>query len=172
MYRAPGPYAAWVRWLEAFGRGEDLPSAHLVAVGIELGPQMLERLSRHLAEAFHARQRRWSDALIRDQQMLLADPARAVTAIAVIMADARKRLGPLVALTTHPALPADLKESLTAALQETVRSSQQSLEDSARDAPAELRNAIRQNSLVPALARTAAARPSGGSPTRRRVILK
>ncbi|GAB3735050.1 hypothetical protein GCM10027598_60910 [Amycolatopsis oliviviridis] len=171
MHRTPGAYAAWVHWLGAFGRGEDLPSGHLVSVGVDLGPQMLERLTRHIAEAFHARQRKWSDALIRDQQMLLADPARAVTAIAVILADARRRLRPLVALTGHPALPAELRESLATALKETVTSSQRSLEDSAREAPVELRNAIRQNSLIPALTRSAVA-PSGGAPTRRRIILK
>ncbi|MDQ7807304.1 hypothetical protein Q5425_26510 [Amycolatopsis sp. A133] len=157
-------------WLSAFGRGEDLPSGHLPPIDAELGPQMTERLARHVADAFHDRLRRWQEAFSREQQLLLARPERAVTVLAVVLADARKRLGPLVAFTVHPGLPDELRTSVADALRETISSAQRSLEDSVRDAPAPLRNAVRQNSLEPALTRTAAPSPTG--PARgRRVIL-
>jgi hypothetical protein len=170
VHRTPGPYAAWVSWLAAFGRGEDLPAGHLAPFDVELGPQMAERLARHVADAFHDRLRHWQDAFSRDQQLLLAQPERAVTVLPVVLADARKRLGPLVALTIHSGLPAELRTSVADALRKTISSAQGSLEDSVRDAPVELRNAVRQNSLEPALTRTAAPAPAG--PARgRRVIL-
>jgi hypothetical protein len=170
VHRTPGPYAAWVSWLAAFGRGEDLPAGHLPPVGADVGPQMAERLARHVADAFHDRVRRWQDAFTRDQQLLLARPDRAVTVLAIVLADARKRLGPLVAFTVHPGLPAELRTSLADALRETISSAQRSLEDSVRDAPVVLRDAVRQNSLEPALARPPAPAPAG--PARgRRVIL-
>lgn len=170
MYRTPGPYAAWVSWLAAFGRGEDLPAGHLPPIDAELGPQMVERLARHVADAFHDRVRRWQEAFSRDQQLLLARPERAMTVLPVVLADARKRLGPLVTFTVHPGLPAELRTSVADALRETISSAQRSLEDSVRDAPVSLRNAVRQNSLEPALTRPAAPSPAG--PARgRRVIL-
>ncbi|MEV6829493.1 hypothetical protein [Amycolatopsis sp. NPDC051102] len=170
MQRTPGPYAAWVSWLAAFGRGEDLPAGHLTPIDADLGPQMAERLARHVAEAFHDRLRRWQTAFSRDQQLLTARPEQAVTVLAVVLADARKRLGPLVAFTVHPGLPAELRTSLADSLRDSISSAQQSLEDAVRDAPAELRNAVRQNSLEPALTRPAAPPPAG--PARgRRVIL-
>lgn len=170
MHRTPGPYAAWVSWLAAFGRGEDLPAGHLAPVDAGLGPQLAERLARHVAEAFHDRLRRWQNAFSRDQQLLTARPEQAVTVLAVVLADARKRLGPLVAFTVHPKLPAELRTSLADSLRDTISSAQRSLEDAVRDAPAELRNAVRQNSLEPALTRPVAPPPSG--PARgRRVIL-
>jgi hypothetical protein len=170
VHRTPGPYAAWVSWLAAFGRGEDLPTSHLSPIEADLGPQMVERLARHVADAFHDRVRRWQDAFTRDQQLLLARPDQAVTVLAIVLADARKRLGPLVAFTVHPGLPAELRTSLADALRETISSAQRSLEDSVRDAPVVLRDAVRQNSLEPALARPPAPAPAG--PARgRRVIL-
>jgi hypothetical protein len=159
-----------VSWLAAFGRGEDLPAGHLTPIDAELGPQMAERLARHVADAFHGRVRRWEEAFSRDQQLLLAHPERAVTVLAVVLADARKRLAPLVAFTVHPGLPEQLRTSLADALRETISSAQRSLQDAVRDAPVPLRNAVRQNSLEPALTRPAAAAPTG--PARgRRVIL-
>lgn len=157
-------------WLAAFGRGEDLPAGHLTPFSVDLGPQVAERLARHVADAFHDRVRRWQDAFARDQQLLTAQPDQAMTVLAVVLADARKRLGPLVAFTVHPGLPAELRSSLAEALRETISSAQRSLEDSVRDAPISLRNVVRQNSLEPALTRPAPLAPTG--PARgRRVIL-
>ncbi|HEX4722841.1 MAG TPA: hypothetical protein VH333_10030 [Pseudonocardiaceae bacterium] len=171
MPSTEGPYAAWVSWLAAFGRGEDPPSGHLTRVDQSLGPEMLARLTSHVATAFHDRQRRWSDALVRDQQLLRIDPANAGTAIAVVLHNARALLAPLVAFTAMPLFPTELRENLRTALAQTVRSAQQTLVDSAREAPEELRNAIAANSLLPALTRPPTARPPTGSAPVRRVIL-
>jgi hypothetical protein len=170
MLRTPGPYAAWVSWLDAFGRGEDAPSGHLTPVDQGLGPEMLARLTAHVATAFHDRQRRWSAALVRDQQLLLADPANAGTAIAVILHNARTLLAPLVAFTALAVFPAQLRENLRTALEQTVRSAQQSLADSAREAPEQLRNAIAANSLLPALTRPSTAAHTGPPPVRRVIL--
>ncbi|GAB2995655.1 hypothetical protein LWP59_24870 [Amycolatopsis acidiphila] len=165
-----GPYADWVDWLRAFGRGVDLPGGHLPSWDAELGPQLVTRLTQHVAEAFHNRQRRWSEALHRDQEMLVADPRHAAAALAVVLAGCRSRLAPLVALAVHPALPEQLRESLRAALTETVHSAQRSLRDSARELPLDLQAVIRANELLPALTRPSPA-PAGTAPRRRRVIL-
>ncbi|PRY34269.1 hypothetical protein [Umezawaea tangerina] len=171
MLRTPGPYAAWKSWLEAFGRGEDLPFDHLPVIDEKMGPEMADRLLRQVAEAFHQRQRRWSEALRRDQQLLTMDPARAATTIAVVLGNARTLLAPLRDLTEHPRFPAELRKSLAEALEQTVRSAQRSLEDSARHAPIELQSAIRMNSLVPALTRKRPPARTPGTTTGRRVIL-
>ncbi len=171
MPGTPGPYAAWVSWLEAFGRGEDLPGTHLPPISEDMGPHMQERLLRHVSEAFHSRQRRWSAAVQRDRQLLLVDPARAATALAVLMHNAKNVLGPLREFTEHPRFPPELRKSLRVALRDSVTSAQRSLEDSTREAPAELRAAVRTNSLVPALTRPRAVTPKPGGAPGRRVIL-
>jgi hypothetical protein len=170
MPRTPNPYAAWVSWLNAFGSGEDRPSGHLTPVDERLGPDMLARLTAHVATAFHDRQRRWSAALARDQQLLRVDPANAGTAIAVVLHNGRTLLAPLVAFTALPLFPAELQENLRTALEQTVRSAQQSLADSAREAPAELRNAIAANSLLPALTRPPTVGHTGPPPVRRVIL--
>ena len=165
-----GPYSAWVNWLTAFGRGEDPPVEHLPVIDERYGPAMLERLMRHVAAAFDARQKRWQEALRRDQDLLSAEPGNAVTAMAVVLVDARARLAPLVALTRVAALPEPMREALRDALEKTVRSSQQTLDDSSRDGPAELRNTIRANTLLAGLRHRPVS--SQGTPTTtRRVIL-
>lgn len=176
VFATPGPYAAWTSWLEAFGRGEDLPSAHLEPIDERMGPHMQQRLLVQVAQAFHERQRRWSEALRREQRHLATDPAGAVTAIAAMLRNARTLLRPLRELAEHPCFPAELRENLRTALEQTVRSAQRSLEDSARHAPLELQSAIRTNSLLPALTRPHPVAPTQksvapGPAPGRRVIL-
>jgi uncharacterized protein (DUF2267 family) len=165
-----GPYSVWVTWLSAFGRGEDPPVEHLPVIDERYGPAMLERLMQHVAAAFDARQKRWQEALRRDQDLLLVETGNAVTAMAVVLVDARARLAPLVALTRTAALPEPVRDTLRDALEKTVRSSQQTLDDSSRDGPAELRNTIRANTLLAGL-RHRPASQQGAPTTTRRVIL-
>ncbi len=170
--RASGPYSAWVAWLDAFGRGQDLPAGHLPPIGEDMGPHMRERLLSHLVEAFSRRQRRWVDALVRDRELLAVDPARATMAIAAMLAAARARLAPLYALTENGLLGAEVRANLADALKETVGSAQQTLEDSVRDAPVDLQAAIRMNSLLSASTRSRpAVQPVAGQGPGRRVIL-
>ncbi|XVV00582.1 hypothetical protein ACQPW3_24485 [Actinosynnema sp. CA-248983] len=172
MRLLPGPYAAWTSWLEAFGRGEDLPAAHLTAVTADLGPQLVERLLGLVAQAFHDRQRRWQEALQRDLKALTAQPAHATTAVAAVLRDARLRLAPLREFTELPQLPEDARANLRSALTETVTSAQRTLEGSIRDAPVEFQSAVRANSLVPGLTRPRTAPATGPArPPGRRVIL-
>jgi hypothetical protein len=154
-----GSYAAWVSWLEAYGRGDDLPSGHLRPVDARMGPQMLERLLSHVHKAFYQRQQRWNDALLRDLRALSPTAADPVTNIALMMTNARTRLTPLRAFAEHPAFTEELRELLRGALAETVRSSQHSLEDSTR-----------RNSLTVPLT-SPSSPPKPGPAPGRRVIL-
>jgi hypothetical protein len=165
MLGAPGAYAAWVGWLEAFGRGEDLPAGHLQPVDIRLGPQMFDRLLGHVTQAFRERQRRWNDVLARDLGTLKPE----VTAIEVMMTSARTRLAPLRAFAEHRAFPEDVRQLLRDGLAETVRSAQKTLEDSARHAPFEVQSAIRRNVLTVPITPPSPANPGPGPG--RRVIL-
>jgi hypothetical protein len=170
--RSPtGGYAAWVEWLDAFGRGVDLPPDHLAPITDELGPHQQERLFRHVSEAFTNRQKRWSDAMRRDQALLLITPERASATLAVMQVNARTMLAPLRHLTENTRLPEALRTSLRTALETTVRSAQRSLEDAVRQTPAELQAAVRTNSLLGALTRPQPSQPPAGRPTGRRVIL-
>jgi len=169
--RSPaGNYASWIEWLDAFGRGVDLPPDHLAPITDALGPHQQERLFRHVSEAFTQRQKRWADAMRRDQALLLVDPSRAAAALAVMQVNARNLLTPLRHLTENTKLPEALRTSLREALETTVRSAQRSLEDSVRQTPAELQAAVRTNSLLAALTRPQFTPPPAGRPTGRRVI--
>ena len=171
MRHAPGPYADWRTWLDAFAEGTDLPADHLVPIDGQLGPHVQERLLRHVSEAFTHRQRRWSDTFQRDRGALLGDPERAVHALAAAMTSARTRLAPMRRFCDLPALPPVLRDELKSALDETVRSSQRSLEDSVRHAPMELQAAVRTNRLTAALTPPPPPpRPGRQSPGRRVII--
>jgi hypothetical protein len=167
---APGSYAAWVTWLEAFGRGEDLPDRHLQRVDGQLGPQMFERLLSHVNTAFRERQRRWNDVLVRDLRALSPSSADAVTAIEVMMTSARTRLASLRAFADHPAFPEDLRQLLRDALADTVRSAQTTLEDSTRRAPFEVQSAVRRNTMTVPLTRPTGPTQPGPPPGRRVII--
>jgi hypothetical protein len=156
------PYAAWVDWLTAFGRGEDRPATHLVAVTEELGPDMYARVLHRLHEAFVARHRLWVEALQRDIDTLPA-------ALATHLVNARARLRPLVELTRSELLPEPERAALTEALTDAVRSTQDSLANDVRRDDA-LTAIVRDNDLTVAL--TAASRvdePETG-PTGRTII--
>ncbi|WP_439657460.1 hypothetical protein ACSHWB_34410 [Lentzea sp. HUAS TT2] len=150
MRPAPGPYADWRAWLDAFAEGTDLPAEHLAPINEQMGPHVQERLLRHISEAFARRQRRWADAFQRDLGALVGDPGRAMHALAAAMTSARTRLAPLRRLCTLPVMPPVLRDELASALDETVRSSQRSLEDSVRHAPLELQAVVRANRLTAA----------------------
>jgi hypothetical protein len=170
----PGPYAAWVSWLDAFARGEDLPNQHLCAVDEQLGPHMQQRLLRRVAAAFEARARVWNETLGRH---LAASVAREPAELGALLVAARSRLQPLRELTTESRLPAEVRQRLSDALSEMIKGSQQNLEHSVRRAPqgAERLLAVaRENSLAGALTsprmpahRTQPPPPAAG----RRVIL-
>jgi hypothetical protein len=167
----PGPYAAWREWLDAFAKGTDLPSGHLVTINADMGPHMQERLFRHVSEAFAYRQRRWADAFQRDLGVLATNPSRAVTALTTTMTSARSRLTPLRRFTENLLFPQDLRNVLRSALRTTVQSAQSSLDDSARHAPIELQAVVRNNNLVAALSRPDTTPPPGTPGTGRRVII-
>lgn len=174
MRTAHGPYAEWVSWLDAFGRGEDLPSGHLIAVDERLGPQMVGRFLNRLEAAFRVRAERWGDTLRRH---LDAAPLSSPTELAAILVAARGRLRPLAALAADPRLPEQVRTSLSTALRDMTEQAQDSLEQSVRrkSAGAEtLIATVRENRLT---AFPPTAPPSPGSPgalpphAGRRVIL-
>ncbi|TCO59751.1 hypothetical protein [Actinocrispum wychmicini] len=167
MLGAPGAYAAWVEWLDAFGRGEDRPADHLRPVDAGMGPQMLDRLLGHVQRVFRERQHRWNDVLLRDLRAL---NAQSTSAIEVMLTSARTRLAPLRAFADHPGFPEDLRALLRDGLAETVRSAQSSLEDSTRRAPFEVQSAVRRNKMTVPLAPPPTS-PAPAPAPGRRVIL-
>lgn len=170
MRAVAGPYAAWSSWLEAFGRGEDLPNAHLVPVTDELGPHMQARVLHRLNEAFVARQQRWVEAFVRDRDAAPPTPF----SLATNLVHARVRLRPLVALTRNELLPGNVRDALRDALAEAVRSSQRNLEDSVRRLPHDadvLLTTIRDNTLVSALREPVQTNENQTRPVGRGVIL-
>ncbi|MCR3750276.1 hypothetical protein [Lentzea californiensis] len=171
MRHAPGPYADWRAWLDAFAEGTDLPSAHLAPIDEQMGPHVHERLLRHVSEAFSRRQRRWADAFQRDLGTLAGDPGRAVHSLAAAMVSARTRLVPLHRFCALPAMPQALRDELKSALDETLRSSQRSIEDSVRHAPMELQAAVRGNRLTAPPAPPSPPPPPGRQSPGRRVII-
>jgi hypothetical protein len=172
MLDVPGSYEAWARWLHAFGNGEDLPTDQLCPMDEQLGPQMQSRLLARLADAFHERQRRWNDALVRD----LAAHEGTPLSLSFAMAAAKARLAPLVGLADNPLLPRQLHTEIRDALGETVRSAQQSLEQSAARNPLaadRMVAVVRENSLVAALSGARKAQPDqlpAGQPGRRVIL--
>lgn len=173
MLTTPGPYAAWVSWLDAFARGEDLPNQHLSVVDEQLGPHMQQRLLRRVAAAFEARARMWNETLSRH---LAASVAREPSELGALLVAARGRLQPLRELTTESRLPAEVRKSLSDALHEMIKGSQRNLEHSVRRAPQsaeQLLAVARENSLAGALTspRMPPHRTQPPPPAGRRVIL-
>lgn len=155
--RVPGNYAAWVSWLDAFARGEDLPSEHLQPVDASMGPQMHARLVERIAAAFEARCAAWGAVLQRD----LDAAARRIGSHAAVLVDARVRLGAVARFVASPLLPEALQSALRTSLESMVRSSQESLEDSARRGadPERQLAVVRDNTLLVALGPQAALPP-------------
>lgn len=150
MRPPPGPYAAWASWLTAYGRGEDLPTTHLVPIGDDMGPDMQARVLQRLNEAFIARQARWAKAFERDRDVFELTPMR----LAANLVQARTRLRPLVDLCRNELLPEPVRAVFTEALGQAVRSTQNSLEDSVRRLPHgadQLLTVIRDNAITAAL---------------------
>lgn len=175
MVAAHGNYAAWAAWLEAYGRGTDLPSRHLTAIDDGLGPHMQERLLLRIKAAFEERTRLWSETLRRH---LESGAVREVRELGAALVAARGRLQPLRLLTTDPRLPEPVRSGMRDALAEMLRSSQDSLENSVRRQPRDserLLAVVRENTLTAALdppvlppARTGSALPP---PAGRQVII-
>lgn len=168
----PGNYEAWVSWLDAYARGEDLPNTHLLPLDDEMGPHMLSRLIDRVARAFEARTARWNATLQRD---VTAGATGGHTALAAALVAARGRLAPLVALSRSPLLPSDLRANMASSLESALRSVQESLEDSAhRGRDREMMLAlVRDNCLLATLSPPSLPRaPTPRSPAPgRRVIL-
>lgn len=160
------PYAAWADWLDAFGRGVDLPGTHLIAVSDDMGPDMQVRVLRRLNEAFVARQELWVQAFMRDQDVLEPTPL----ALATNMIQARARLRPLVELTRNGLLPEVVRTALEDALATAVRSSQKNLLDAVRHEDV-LLTVVRDNDLTAALTAPSRATASEHRPAGRTVII-
>jgi hypothetical protein len=146
----PNPYAAWADWLAAFGRGQDLPTTHLLALGDSMGPDMYSRVLYRLNEAFVARQELWVEAFVRDSAMLDRTPL----ALATNMIQARARLRPLVDLTRNELLPEPVREVFAEALTDVVDSMQENLANSVRQSAHgadTLLTVVRDNDLTAAL---------------------
>jgi hypothetical protein len=162
MTAAHGPYASWASWLDAFGRGEDLRSEHLVTLDERVGPHMQQRLLQRVAAAFEARAQLWADRLRR---RLGAGALRSHAELAYALVNARGGLAPLLRLADDARLPEPVRTELRAALRTMVDNAQRSLEDSVRvgqGGSEPLVAVIRENSLVAAL--TARPAPTGGRP--------
>ncbi|TCK22272.1 hypothetical protein [Pseudonocardia endophytica] len=172
MRTAHGPYAEWVSWLDAFARGEDLPSRHLTVVDEQLGPHMVGRLLDRLAAAFRARADRWTDTLRRH---LDVGPLGTPTELAAILVAARGRLRPLTALAADPRLPEEVRTALSTALRDLTGQAQDSLEQAVRRRPGadRLIATVRENRLtaVPPPAPPMASPGAPPPPVGRRVIL-
>lgn len=171
---AHGPYAAWASWLDAFGRGEDLPSGHLTVVDEQLGPQMAGRLLARLETAYRCRAEHWSDTLRRH---LDAGPLGSPEQLAAVLVAARGRLRPLSALAADPRLPELVRTSLSTALREMTEQAQDSLERAVRRRPVgaeRLLCTVRENRLTappPPVAPPVRPGSAPSHPVGRRVIL-
>jgi hypothetical protein len=166
----PGPYAAWASWLTAYGRGEDLPTTHLVPIGDDMGPDMQARVMQRLNEAFIARQQLWVKAFDRDRDAFDLTRLR----LATNLVEARTRLRPLVDLCRNELLPEPVRAVFAEALGEAVRSTQNSLEDSVRRLPQgadELLTVIRDNALTVALTAPSRVDEAEQRPAGRSIIL-
>jgi hypothetical protein len=163
---APGPYAAWASWLTAFGRGEDLPSTHLVPIGADMGPDMQARVLQRLNAAFVARQELWVKAFARDRDAFELTRM----SLATNMVQARARLRPLVELCRSQLLPEPVRSTLGQALGDALRSTQKSLEDSVRGADV-LLGILRDNDLTAVLVAPSRVDEPERRPTGRAVIL-
>jgi hypothetical protein len=144
----PGEYAAWASWLDAFGRGEDLPDAHLAPVDERMGPHMTERLLRLLAAAFETRGKRWGDLLTRH---LASETVRRPSELAAALVAARGRLRPLRRLAEDRRLPEQVRAELAKSLEQMTRTAQDSLEQSARrqaGGSEQILAVVRSNSLL------------------------
>jgi hypothetical protein len=170
MTAPAGEYASWSGWLDAFGRGEDLPTGQLVPVDERFGPHAQARLLGRLTSAFHARQAVWLAGLERD--LAATSVTGGATELGAALVNARRRAAPLVALAHSRLLPEDVRAALLDAVTAMLRTSQQGLEDSMRHGPAAVLSVIRQTTLLGALTPVAAPTPTAARPTPgRRVIL-
>ena len=151
MVTAHGCYAAWASWLDAFAKGEDLPSQHLAPVDEHLGPQMQGRLLFRLKTAFETRAQTWGVTLRRH---LAVGTVRQPAELGAMLVAARGRLQPLRALTADVRIPEQVRASMVDALREMLRSAQDSLENSVRhqaQGAETLLAVVRENSLLAAL---------------------
>ena len=171
MLGVPGQYAAWASWLDAFGRGEDLPDTHLTPIDERMGPHMMERMLRLLAAAFEARAKRWGDLLTRH---LASETVRRPSELSAALVAARGRLRPLRRLADDRRLPEQVRAELAKSLVQMLSTAQDSLEQSARrqaGGSEQLLALVRTNSLLVAPPPAATTPIPSARPTVRRVIL-
>lgn len=124
---ARGGYAAWVSWLEAFRRGEDLSIDGLGPVRGGFGSYVEARLLERLSAAFAERVRQWQTAL---GGRIVAQPPDGPVAAAALYRDAVARLEPLSRLADSPLVPRPLGMSMHDMLR-TVREGARSALDEA-----------------------------------------
>lgn len=108
-----GAYAGWVRWIEAFRRGENPPTDGLGAIGAGLGSYVEARLLDRMSAAFTERVRQWQMAL---GDAIVARPPEDPGAASAMLRDAVVQLDALTALATSPLLPRSLGASMQAML--------------------------------------------------------
>jgi hypothetical protein len=110
---ARGGYAGWVRWIEAFRRGENPSTDGLGAIGAGLGSYVEARLLDRVSAAFTERVRQWQMAL---GDAIVARPPESPAAAAAMLREAVAQLDPLTMLATSPLLPRSLGASMHAML--------------------------------------------------------
>jgi hypothetical protein len=123
---ARGGYAAWVRWIEAFRRGEDPSTDGLEAIGAGLGSYVEARLLDRMSAAFTERVRQWQKAV---GDAIVARPQESPAAAAAMLRDAVAQLGPLAVLAASPLLPPSLGASMEAMLDQVRDGARAALED-------------------------------------------
>lgn len=169
---APGEYQAWASWLDAYARGEDLPSTHLAPVDERMGPHMQERVLRRVTVAFETRARRWGETLTRHLgSATVGRPAE----LAASLVAARGRLRPLWILAADQRLPEPVRATMTEALTAMLRETQDGLERSARRRLGStdlLLAVLRENNLlaVPSPSPRSTPSPPPGPPGRRVIL--
>jgi hypothetical protein len=124
VWASGGLYQQWAAFLDRWGAGEDVDPATLPPVSPEdFTGDGFERLANRLTAAVSRRLGAWAKAL--NNGMAAADEFT----VARALGHARWGLRPIRALAAHDGLPAELSARLLAAVDDQVRSAQQSLED-------------------------------------------
>lgn len=166
-----GGYAAWVAWLDAFGRGEDRSVDDLVPVDESLGPAMFGRLLQRISAAYTARAALWSRTL--DQRIAVATEVGGTHELAAALINGRGSLRPLWTLADLPLLPGELRAELRRALTDMLAEIQRSLEDSARRQPGgeEVLGVLREHRLTVVAPPVSVLHSNPARPVGRRVIL-
>ncbi|MER7673392.1 hypothetical protein ABTY61_33705 [Kitasatospora sp. NPDC096128] len=170
--RTPGPlggaYHAWADFLERWSAGEPVDDTGLPALTRADFPEdTWQRLGARIREALQQRLQAWADALVA-----AVNAADDEFAAGRALAQARTGLHRIRALAGHPQLPADLREKLTAIIDEQTRRAQQDLEhelerrasrEQDQQAVDARRRTLRDNPLTAVITATPPADPGGWS---------